>query len=79
LCRRSRNCERRGLLCPIAKAGRALEQAKREHETKVQEIEKDRAALDKRSEVENARWEKQKEKLETALRRASNEIGIDAV
>jgi len=56
----------------IAKAGRALEQAKREHETKVQEIEKDRAALDKRSEVENARWEKQKEKLETALRRASD-------
>jgi colicin import membrane protein len=54
----------------IAKAGRALEQAKREHETEVQEIEKDRAALDKRSEVENARWEKQKEKLETALRRA---------
>ena len=50
----------------IAKAGRALEQAKREHKTKVQEIEKDRAALDKRSEVENARWEKQKEKLETA-------------
>jgi colicin import membrane protein len=54
----------------IAKAGRVLEQAKREHETEVQEIEKDRAALDKRSEVENARWEKQKEKLETALRRA---------
>ena len=52
----------------IAKAGRALEQAKREHETVVQEIEKDRAALDKRSEVENARWEKQK--LEIALRRA---------
>jgi len=56
----------------ISKAGRALEQAKREHETKVQEIEKDRAALDKRSEAENARWEKQKEKLETALRRASD-------
>jgi len=56
----------------VAKAGRALEQARREHETKVQEIEKDRAALDKRSEVENARWEKQKEKLETALRRASD-------
>jgi hypothetical protein len=30
----------------MAKAEKALEQAKREHETKVQKIEKDRAALD---------------------------------
>src|SRR5215467_3926040 len=62
----AREKERKRREQAIAKAGRALEQAKREHETKVQEIEKDRAALDKRSEVENARWEKQKEKLETA-------------
>jgi colicin import membrane protein len=55
----------------IAKAGRALEQAKREHETKVQKIEKDRAALDRRSQAENARWEKQREKLEAALCRAT--------
>jgi flagellar motility protein MotE (MotC chaperone) len=49
----------------------ALEQARRDHETKVQEIEKARAVLDKRSQAENARWEKQREKLETALRRVS--------
>jgi hypothetical protein len=46
----------------IAKAERALEQAKRQHDTKVQEIEKDRASLDKRSHAENARWERHREK-----------------
>jgi colicin import membrane protein len=54
----------------IAKAERALEQAKREHETKAKKIEHDRAALDRRSQTEDARWEKQKEKLVTALHRA---------
>jgi hypothetical protein len=33
-------------------------------------IETERAALEKRSQAEDARWEKQKEKLEIALRRA---------
>jgi colicin import membrane protein len=56
----------------IAKAERALEQAKREHEVKVQKIEKDRAALDRLSQAENARWDKQKDKLEVALRRATD-------
>lgn len=32
----------------------------------------DRAALDKRSQAEDARWEKQREKLERALHRASD-------
>jgi colicin import membrane protein len=54
----------------IAKAERALEQAKQEHETKTKKIEYERAALDRRSQAEDARWEKQKEKLEIALRRA---------
>jgi colicin import membrane protein len=54
----------------VAKAERALEAAKLEHETKTKKIETDRAALDRRSQAEDARWEKQKEKLETALRRA---------
>jgi colicin import membrane protein len=54
----------------IAKAERALEEAKRDHETKAEEIENDRAALDRRSQAEDARWEKQREKLEIALRRA---------
>jgi colicin import membrane protein len=56
----------------IEKAEKALQEAKREHETKVRKIENDRAALDRRSQAENARWEKQKEKLETALRRAGD-------
>jgi colicin import membrane protein len=54
----------------IEKAEAALEEAKRDHETRVEEIKRDRAALDRRSQAEDARWEKQKEKLETALRRA---------
>jgi colicin import membrane protein len=39
----------------VSKAEMALEQARRDHETKVQEIEKARAVLDKRSQAENAR------------------------
>ena len=53
----------------IAKAEKALEQAEREHNTNVQKIETERAALDRRSQAENARWEKQRKKLETALGR----------
>ena len=54
----------------VAKAERALEAAKREHETKAKKIERDRAVIEKRSEAEDARWDKQKEKLETVLRKA---------
>jgi colicin import membrane protein len=54
----------------IAKAERALEQARQEHETGARRIERDRAALDRRSQEENARWKKQTDKLESALRRA---------
>jgi colicin import membrane protein len=53
----------------IATAQKALEQAKRQHETKVKEIESDRGELDRRSQAEDERWEKQKDKLESALRR----------
>jgi hypothetical protein len=56
----------------IAKAARALEEAGRAHEAKVKSIENDRAAVDKRSRAEDARWKKQSEKLETALRRAGD-------
>jgi colicin import membrane protein len=54
----------------IAKAEKVLELATREHETKTKKIEYERATLDRRSLAEDARWEKQKEKLEIALRRA---------
>jgi colicin import membrane protein len=65
----ARKKERKRREQAIAKAEAALEEAKRDHETKVEEIKRDRAALDRRSEAEDARWTKQKEKLETALRR----------
>jgi hypothetical protein len=35
-------------------------------------IEAERAALEKRSEAEDERWQRQKEKLEAALRRAGD-------
>jgi colicin import membrane protein len=56
----------------IAKAERALEAAKRDHETKIKTIANDFAAVERRSQAEDARWKKQKAKLEAALRRASD-------
>jgi colicin import membrane protein len=55
----------------IAKAQAALEKAGREHDEWVAKIEAERDALERKSEAENARWAKHKDKLETALRRAS--------
>ena len=66
----AREKERKRREQAIAKAEAALEEAKRDHETTVEEIERDRAALDRRSHAEDARWAKQKEQLETALHRA---------
>jgi colicin import membrane protein len=63
----AREKERKRREQAIAKAEAALEQAKRDHETKVEAIERERAALDRRSQAEDARWEKQKEELETFL------------
>ena len=54
----------------IATAKKAFEVAEREHQRKVKKIEEDRAAVDERSKAEGARWETQKRKLESALRRA---------
>jgi colicin import membrane protein len=54
----------------IAEAEGAFQRAEREHERKVKEIEQDRVALDERAKKEGARWEKQKRKLESTLRRA---------
>ena len=44
--------------------------AKREHDARAGAIEAERAALEKRSQAEDARWEKQKKKLQAAERRA---------
>lgn len=53
----------------VAAAEAALDKAKREHEAKAEEIEAARAALDERAEAEQARWDKQRAKLQQAVRR----------
>jgi colicin import membrane protein len=54
----------------VAKAEAALDQAKREHESRAAIIEAERAALDEKSQAEDARWENERKKLESALRQA---------
>jgi colicin import membrane protein len=54
----------------VAKAQTALDKAKREHDARSGAIEAERAVLEGRSQAEDARWEKQKGKLDAALRRA---------
>ncbi|MBV9251075.1 MAG: cell envelope biogenesis protein TolA [Alphaproteobacteria bacterium] len=54
----------------IAKAETALEEARRTHETKIEEIEDARSALDRELQAEDARWQKQRAKLEAVLARA---------
>src|SRR4029450_3751262 len=54
----------------IAAAEAALEQARRDHEAGVDDIEKEGAALGRRSRAGGARWRKKKEELEAGLRRA---------
>ncbi|MCS3759327.1 cell envelope biogenesis protein TolA [Bradyrhizobium sp. 62B] len=54
----------------VAAAEAALDRARQEHEAKAEEIEAARAALDDRAEAEQTRWDKQRMKLQEALRRA---------
>jgi hypothetical protein len=56
----------------IAKAQAALEEGKRDHDKRASAIETERSALEKRSQAEEARWARQKEKLDSALRRAGS-------
>jgi colicin import membrane protein len=49
----------------------ALQDAKREHEAHAAAIEKDLVAVQTRARAEEDRWEKSKERLETAVRKAS--------
>lgn len=65
-----RQKERERRQAAVAKAQAALDAAESEHEQRVLAIEVERAALDRRSEAEDARWRKLKDGLETALRRA---------
>jgi colicin import membrane protein len=54
----------------VAKAEAAIEAAKRDHEQRAHKIETERAAIEKRSEAEQSRWDKLKEKLDNVLHRA---------
>jgi len=54
----------------IAKAQTALDKAKQAHDARAGAIEAERAALEIRSQAEDARWQKQRKKLDAALRRA---------
>lgn len=54
----------------VAAAQAALDKASREHQARADEIEAARAALDERAEAEETRWDKQRMKLEEAVRRA---------
>jgi colicin import membrane protein len=54
----------------IAAAQAALEEAEREHRKRVEQIDKDRAVLDRRAQVEEVRWKKNKERLDDTLRRS---------
>ena len=54
----------------IAKAEAALDDAKRIHDTKINEIAAARAALDRQWKAEESRWNKQQAKLQARLERA---------
>jgi hypothetical protein len=68
--RRKEDAKRNRQEQAIAKAETAMEEAKLNHEKMARKIELEREALEKRSKTEDARWETQKEKLDSALRRA---------
>jgi type IV secretory pathway VirB10-like protein len=65
---RARERARRDKAVAVAEA--ALEKARREHDSRAEAIEAERAALDDRAEAEHERWDKQRMKLQEALRRA---------
>lgn len=54
----------------VAAAQAALDRARRDHQARLDEIEAERATLDERAGVEETRWDKQRIKLEEAVRRA---------
>jgi colicin import membrane protein len=57
-------------LAALEKSEAALESPEQEHEAVVAEIEKDRAAVDRRADAEESRWEKVRKRLREALRKA---------
>jgi hypothetical protein len=59
----------------ITKAEAALGRAKEDHDRRTKELESKRAALDRHSEAEEARWKKQKEQLQANVLRGSSPFG----
>ena len=55
----------------ILKAKAALEKGEQQHARRMATIEAERDALAKKSQAEDGRWKKEKEKLQRALRRAT--------
>ena len=54
----------------VAAAEAVLEKARHDHEARADAIETERAALDQRAAAEEASWDKQRIKLQEAVRRA---------
>ena len=54
----------------VDKAQSALDKAEREHADRAGAIQAEADAIEKRAQAENARWRKEKERLDAALRRA---------
>jgi hypothetical protein len=54
----------------VEKAQTALEKARVRHQTILDSIERDRAALEKRTETEKTRWQKEEERLRDEVARA---------
>ncbi len=68
--RRRQEAEQERRRQAIAKAETALEEAKRNHESKTKEITVARSALDRQAGAEETRWDQQRAKLQAALDRA---------
>jgi hypothetical protein len=54
----------------VDKAQSALDKAEREHAQRAGAIQAEADAIEKRAQAENARWKKEKERLDAALQRA---------
>ena len=72
-----REQERRGRAVAAARA--ALDKAEQDHKRRTDGIEKARAALDRKLEAEDARWQKQRERLEEILRKARSPTHLRVV
>jgi hypothetical protein len=66
----ARQKERERLKRVVDRAQAALDMAEREHAKRVAAIRAEAEVLEKRSQAEDSRWDKEKERLEAALRRS---------